>query len=190
MFWRSSGNTLMCNRSGYYRRKTQHSVRVSVSKCWTLAVLSAEVVAKRQPSGEMWQERMAPWWASMSCSFSPLSVSHILRQTTRTQRSLCIRLRMLLKHSEKCVNFTLTVPSKDQDSSLMSEGELESSEKCLTCSLWPCSVLHSPNRHLHTYERTWDRENSGEIKPISTLTNFWSVRANLTEELDVIKCIF
>ena len=33
------------------------------------------------------------------------------------------------------VSFTLTVPSKDQDSSLVSAGELESSEKLLTCSL-------------------------------------------------------
>lgn len=34
-----------------------------------------------------------------------------------------------------CVGFTLTVPSKDQDSSLVSAGELESREKHLTCSL-------------------------------------------------------
>lgn len=36
---------------------------------------------------------------------------------------------------KKSLDFTLTVPSKDQDSSVVSEGELESSEKRLTCSL-------------------------------------------------------
>lgn len=50
-----------------------------------------------------------------------------------------------------CVCFTLTVPSKDQDSSLVLSGELESGEKHLTCSLWPWRTLHSPDCHFHTY---------------------------------------
>lgn len=80
----------MRNRSGYYRQRKQTRLILWVCACVrkhrTLAVLSAEVVAKRQPSGETWQERMAPWWASTSWSFSPLSVSHILGQATRTWR--------------------------------------------------------------------------------------------------------
>lgn len=50
-----------------------------------------------------------------------------------------------------CVSFTLTVPSKDQDNSLVLAGELESSKKRLTCSLWPWNTLHSPDCHPHTY---------------------------------------
>lgn len=80
----------MRNRSGYYRQRKQTRLILWVCACVrkhpTLAVLSAEVVAKRQPSGETWQERMVPWWASTSWSFSPLSVSHILQQATRTRR--------------------------------------------------------------------------------------------------------
>lgn len=49
------------------------------------------------------------------------------------------------------MSFTFTVPSKDQDSSLESFGELESREKHLTCSLWPCSTLHLPDCHSHNY---------------------------------------
>lgn len=84
----------MRNRSGYYRQRKQTRLILWVCACVrkrrTLAVLSAEVVAKRQASGETWQERMAPWWASTSWSFSPLSVSHILWKATRTWRSFGI----------------------------------------------------------------------------------------------------
>lgn len=164
----------MRNRSGYYRQRKQTRlilwVCVCVRKRRTLAVLSAEVVAKRQPSGETWQERMAPWWASTSWSFSPLSVSHILRQATRTWRSFGICFKGAADRVES-VDFTLTVPSKDQDSSLILEGELESRVKHLTCSLWPCSTLHSPDSHLHTY-RGGRGEHSRVINPISNSMTF------------------
>lgn len=74
-----------------------HPVSMCGCKCWTLAVLSAEVVAKRHPSGETWQDRMAPWWASMSCSFSPLSMSHILEWARKGERDhFAFDLKMLL----------------------------------------------------------------------------------------------
>lgn len=109
MFWGRFQGTRSCVKGQVITgtTNTSHSVSVSVSKCWTLALLSAEVVAKRQPSGEMWQERMAPWWASISCSFSPLSVSHILGQATRTQRSLRIWFEDAVKTQWEMCEFYL-----------------------------------------------------------------------------------
>lgn len=51
---------------------------------------------------------------------------------------------------EELQDFTFTLPSNDQDRSLASGAESQSSKKRRTCSLWPCSTVHSPDCHLHT----------------------------------------